>query len=625
MSDDEEQESGPDSDGEGAPCVDVDARDASMEAAALEPAGPAAAAHAPVGEGSLEATAAWVPGWARPVPDIRPENKAVRNHGDKLTDGPSGHARSADLSSPLKCFLAVWTRGLIERIQRVTTAKLVAKGKPALDYAELLVFFALEVTMGLKRQGSVRSYYDKKHFALMNPHFAHVMQLHRFETISGSLRFVDALPAEGAPVPAGSDWYGKPRPTDPLYNRAFKVAPVLEAVMDASSQLWNLGKNVSLDEMCVKSKGRTATKKYNPKKPIKYHIRMYGAGSPKGVITRALVHHWDDRSAKLAAFKAAYPECTGVLGIVLKLLEGVESRRTIFLDNWYCTFKLFQELLARGFNAVGTVRANRGFPTDHLFPKIAATKGLPMGSCAHLRSLDGKVLLTGWFDNGMVCVASTVHEGITGSVQRLTDKLKENDPVAKRTLVFTNRRRKGTGGGYQVEVGPQPKAVSDYIANMGGVDLADQLRSYHTVHRKCKVWFRALYYWALDTALINAHLIYKELHPDRAAISTQAFRAEVVDALIATAGVTLPPTINVSPPSLRAVALPVVRGHKGDLAVVPLQHDLTVAGDANSRGDCALCGRKAMFKCTTCTGTHKKGLWFCISSERNCWGVVHKQ
>jgi hypothetical protein len=89
----------------------------------------------------------------------------------------------------------------------------------------------------------------------MNPHFAHVMALHRFETISASLRFVDALPAEGAPVPAGSDWEGKPRPTDLLYNRAFKVAPVLDAVMGASSKLWNLGKNVSLDEMCVKSKG----------------------------------------------------------------------------------------------------------------------------------------------------------------------------------------------------------------------------------------------------------------------------------------------------------------------------------------------------------------------------------
>ncbi len=49
------------------------------------------------------------------------------------------------------------------------------------------------------------------------------------------------------------------------------------------------------------------------------------------VITRALVHHWDERSAKLAAFKAKYPECTGVLGIVLKLLEGIDNRRTLFL------------------------------------------------------------------------------------------------------------------------------------------------------------------------------------------------------------------------------------------------------------------------------------------------------
>jgi hypothetical protein len=92
--------------------------------------------------------------------------------------------------------------------------------------------------------------------ALMNPHFAHVMPLHRFETISGCLRFVDALPAEGAPVPAGSDWAGQPRPNEPLYNRCFKVAPVLDAVLSQTDKLWNLGKDVSLDEMCVKSKGK---------------------------------------------------------------------------------------------------------------------------------------------------------------------------------------------------------------------------------------------------------------------------------------------------------------------------------------------------------------------------------
>ena len=43
-------------------------------------------------------------------------------------------------------------------------------------------------------------------------------------------------------------------------------------------------------------------------------------------IIRALVHHWDDKSAKLAAFKARYPECNGVVAIVMKLVAGIEAQ-----------------------------------------------------------------------------------------------------------------------------------------------------------------------------------------------------------------------------------------------------------------------------------------------------------
>jgi hypothetical protein len=92
----------------------------------------------------------------------------------------------------------------------------------------------------------------------MNPHFDHVMPLHRFQAISGSLRFVDALPPLGTPAPVGNDWHGQPVPTDPLYNRSFKVAPPLKSVLAATELLWNLGVDVSLDEMCVKSKGGQA-------------------------------------------------------------------------------------------------------------------------------------------------------------------------------------------------------------------------------------------------------------------------------------------------------------------------------------------------------------------------------
>ena len=82
-------------------------------------------------------------------------------------------------------------------------------------------------------------------------------------------------------------------------------------------------------------------------------------------------------------------------------------------DNWYCTLVLFRTLVDLGFNAVGTVRANRGFPVEALFPK--SSKGFPMGSCAHLRTTDGKILLVGWFGkvqgrggSGEVCRGSSL-------------------------------------------------------------------------------------------------------------------------------------------------------------------------------------------------------------------------
>jgi hypothetical protein len=60
--------------------------------------------------------------------------------------------------------------------------------------------------------------------------------------------------------------------------------------------------------------GRTVAKKYNPKKPIRYHIRMYGLGSPKGV--RWVWHVWH---------KLNPPRCFSRGGMRCKAAEGVHA------------------------------------------------------------------------------------------------------------------------------------------------------------------------------------------------------------------------------------------------------------------------------------------------------------
>ena len=82
-------------------------------------------------------------------------------------------------------------------------------------------------------------------------------------------------------------------------------------------------------------------------------------------------------------------------------------------------------------------------------------------------------------DNGMVTLASTVHQGITGSAARLATMLRDNAPEARRTLVQASRRRKGGGGSYETHTAPQPRAISDYIARMGGTCALSVLGARH--------------------------------------------------------------------------------------------------------------------------------------------------
>jgi hypothetical protein len=54
---------------------------------------------------------------------------------------------------------------------------------------------------------------------------------------------------------------------------------------------------------------------------------------------------------------------------------------------------------------------------------------------------------------------------------------------------------------------PIPGAIDDYHHYMGGVNIADQLRAgFSTQQRGVKPW-RPIFYWLLDTAIINAFRI----------------------------------------------------------------------------------------------------------------------
>ncbi len=87
---------------------------------------------------------------------------------------------------------------------------------------------------------------------------------------------------------------------------------------------------------------------------------------------------------------------------------------------------------------------------------------------------------------------------------------------------------------------PIPGAINDYNHHMGGVDIADQLRAgFSTQQRGVKPW-RPLFYWLLDTAIINALCISEHQRKaklgvgakDRVRSAHRAFRESLVFELL---------------------------------------------------------------------------------------------
>jgi len=65
-------------------------------------------------------------------------------------------------------------------------------------------------------------------------------------------------------------------------------------------------------------------------------------------------------------------------------------------------------------------------------------------------------------------------------------------------------RRKAGGGEEDIT---KPCAVIDYTAKMGGVDRADHYCASYHFARKSKKWWRKVFFWLLEIAVMNALII----------------------------------------------------------------------------------------------------------------------
>ena len=274
--------------------------------------------------------------------------------------------------------------------------------------------------------------------------FSRTMKRDRFRQILSFLHLVDNS--------------GEATSTDKL----IKIRPFIQRISANFKTLFYPGKQLSLDEGTCPFKGRWDGVTYNPNKPHKWGMKLYQL--------------CDAVTGYCCKFRIGAEESMATLSVVLDLVHDyLFAGHEVYMDRYYTSIPLFQDLFAQRTVAVGTIMGNRrGLPKDLIQKKLGK------GEVAARRN--GALLVLKWRDRRDVLVLSAKHT-----------------PAMQDVLVRVPNGR---------VVKSKPIAVQEYNDYMSGVDKSDQLLRYYSMNRKTVKWWKKLFFHLLQLSLVNAQKLY---------------------------------------------------------------------------------------------------------------------
>lgn len=311
--------------------------------------------------------------------------------------------------------------------------------------AELKSFFAIVIHMGLLKKATLREYWSTKP-VVASPFAKNLLSRNRWCAISSFLHFSDST----GYIPRG----------EPGHDALYKLRPIIDPLIESFLTAATPGRQIALDEAMCAFRGRVHFRVYNSNKPDKWGIKLYQASDSK------------------TGYTMMFEIYCGIGGTtnstVMRVMDRfLDNGHTLYMDRYYNSITLTEELLSRNTQVVGTVQTNRkGLP-----PAIKNQK-LKRGEIISFRR--DRILCLKWRDKRDVTMISTIHDDSTLPVQRRG----EAEPVQK------------------------PACVVNYNEYMGGVDHSDQLLSYYPFKRKTLKWYKKLFYRLFYLTITNAQILY---------------------------------------------------------------------------------------------------------------------
>lgn len=355
-----------------------------------------------------------------------------------------------------------------------------------LNVEELHAFIGILIFMGFHVLPSMRHYWSEdENFHVER--IARVMSVKRFLKI---LRFIHV-----------NDNTKMPKRGELGYDKLFKVRPFLNHLNTKYMVLFSPSRHLAVDESMVGFKGRSSLKQYMPKKPIKRGFKIWVCACSQ----TGFVLSFDVYTGKQA-------EGGPVLGLGEKVVLKTTAPflglgHCIYFDNFFSSVSLVHKLLEENTFSCATI-----LPTRVEYPQDEMKNDKDISTHCYDFAQVNDVSVVKWADRGKktVSVISSIH-----------------NPSVETTVERTNS--KGVR-----ETVSCPVAVAQYNKFMGGVDRFDQHMANYTIVQKSKKWWMKLFYYFLDSAVVNSFILYTQSCnlKNQKPMSHLKFRSALVNGLI---------------------------------------------------------------------------------------------
>ena len=312
--------------------------------------------------------------------------------------------------------------------------------------SEMKARISLYLNMGLVTKPNLNCYWSTDP-VLSSSFFPSLMSRTRFSQILRYLHFADNT---RAPPCDSAD-----------YNKLYKIQPFLDLVMARFQEVYT----PAIDETLIKFKGKVHFRQFIPIKPGRFGIKAFTlAESTSGYVLNSKIYTGKENN------EVQKDSTKAVMSVLQPYLDkGFYA----FMDNYYTSVALFEELVERKTLACGTVRSNFvALPTEICGVKEKAVKDLKRGECLYRQK--GNLTCVTWRDRKPVSVLAT-----------LPTSTMDSSPVQRSVKV---------NGKWEKKQFSRPGVIVLYNTYMGGVDVSDQRAITYARLMKGSVWYYKVFF-----------------------------------------------------------------------------------------------------------------------------------